>query len=193
MDEVEAFSILELSAEAGLVQVKAAFRRLSKRYHPDKHSEDNQDWAAQNFRRVKAAYEWLVPVLEEREAVSAHERLQQIRRLAIGKDATLQESLLLELAPSFCLDVGAWGKEPPFYSRLSLKLSGPLPSLQIAVYKSEDFENARFLKGAQPMGSLELIQPPPSVTILTKVDARGHVKISLLGEHRFLDFEWHAP
>jgi DnaJ-like protein len=193
MDELEADAILEVAPGADLAEVKGAFRKLSKRYHPDKHTEDNQDWASKNFRRIKEAYEWLVPVLEDRAAQLERSRVEQLRTLALGEDATLQESVLLELGSAFCLDVGAWGKEPPFYSRMSLKLSGPLRRLEIGVYKSGDFENVRFLAAARPLGRLELADPPPSVTILTKVDAQGRVKISLLGEHRFLDFAWHPP
>jgi DnaJ domain len=193
MDELEAYSILELLPDADLAEVKGAFRRLSKRYHPDKHSQDNQSWAADNFRRVKHAYEALAAILQNRESAFRLAQLARLRSLEIAADATLQESILLEIAPSYCLDVGAWGKELPFYSRLALKLSGPSDRLQIGVFKSADFENARYLRDAVALGRLDVPKPPPSVTVLTKIDAHGHIRISLLGEHRFLDFEWHAP
>lgn len=193
MDELEAYAILELPLGADTPAVKGAFRRLSKRYHPDKHSEDNQDWAAQNFRRVKEAYELVLALAAEQDALEERSRLDKLRRLAVGEDGTLQESVLLALQPELCLDVGAWGKEPPFYSRFALKLRHAVPKLELAVYKSDDFENLKRLESAQLLGRLELADPPPSVTVLTKIDAQGQVKISLLGEHRFLDFEWREP
>ena len=193
MQETEAYGTLELPAGAGLSEIKGAFRRLSKRYHPDKNSAENHDWAAHHFRQVKEAYELLVQKEEANEAETRKSRLRELRSLAVGADGTLHESILLQVSPTLCLDVGAWGKEPPFYSRLSLKLSALVPRLEVPVFKSDDFENAGLLKNSRALGRLEVVDPPPSVTVLTRADTQGLIRISLLGEHRFLEFDWRAP
>ena len=193
MDEREAYAALELPTSAGLADVKTAFRKLSKRYHPDKNSAENHDWAAHHFRQVKEAYQLLVQKEEANEAETRKAQLRELRRLAVGADGTLHESILLQVSPTLWLDVGAWGKEPPFYSRLSLKLSALAPRLEVPVFKSDDFENAGLLKSARALGRLEVVDPPASVTVLTRVDTQGLVRISLLGEHRFLEFDWRTP
>lgn len=52
---IEFYKILELSLEATEKELKDAFRRLSKKYHPDKN--DGSDQFVEKFRLVRDAYE----------------------------------------------------------------------------------------------------------------------------------------
>ncbi len=193
MTRDEAYKALEIELGTELEGIKRAFRRLSKRYHPDKHTEDNHDWAVEHFRQTKQAYQVLLSSLEEDKAKQAKERLSHLRRLRIAPDGTLQESVLLGVHPSYCIDVGAWNKEPPFFSRIIFKLASNLEHLELRTFKTEDFENLDHLRKAESLGTLEVDDPPSSLTVLTKVDRRGGIKMSLLGEHRFLKFQWKQP
>lgn len=52
------YSILELTSQASTHDIKTAFRRLAKAYHPDKNPGDPA--AAEMFRKVRHAYDTLV-------------------------------------------------------------------------------------------------------------------------------------
>lgn len=51
------YNDLNLSATAPIGEVKKAYRRLAKKYHPDKNLKDHA--SAQNFLRISRAYEFL--------------------------------------------------------------------------------------------------------------------------------------
>jgi curved DNA-binding protein CbpA len=51
------YQLLELTPQASKAEVKKAFRRLSKKYHPDKNPGDEQ--AAEQMRKIGRAYEVL--------------------------------------------------------------------------------------------------------------------------------------
>lgn len=59
----EALAVLELDNEADVADadIKASFRKLAKRYHPDRNRGNEADRldAEQNFQRVRAAYDLL--------------------------------------------------------------------------------------------------------------------------------------
>jgi DnaJ-domain-containing protein 1 len=53
---------LGLKEDATPDEVKAAFRRLSLKYHPDRHvsaTPDKQKRAAERYREITEAYHWL--------------------------------------------------------------------------------------------------------------------------------------
>ena len=56
-DEMRALDALELESDADFKTVKAAYRRLAKEHHPDRHKGDKE--AAKRFHAVQAAYEVL--------------------------------------------------------------------------------------------------------------------------------------
>ncbi|RMH66981.1 MAG: J domain-containing protein [Cyanobacteria bacterium J003] len=60
----ECYRILELSQGASLAQVKSAYRRLARRYHPDVNPGDRT--AHEKFILLQQAYEKLVRVLPAR-------------------------------------------------------------------------------------------------------------------------------
>ena len=54
------FKVLELGSRVvSSAQVRAAFRRLSVEFHPDKHTMGNPEWAGAQFAAVASAYEVL--------------------------------------------------------------------------------------------------------------------------------------
>ena len=55
-----AYKILEIDASATQSEIKAAYRRMAKKYHPDKVSHLGEDFkkvAQDKFRKVKDAYD----------------------------------------------------------------------------------------------------------------------------------------
>jgi curved DNA-binding protein CbpA len=65
------YDILEISTNAGNQEIKAAFRRLAKLYHPDKNP-----FGKDHFERILMAYEVLI---------NAHRRRQYDLKLKYGK------------------------------------------------------------------------------------------------------------
>lgn len=61
------YRILNLQKSATLEEVKDSYRKLSKKYHPDKHCGNNlQELATEKFKEVKEAYEQLTLYLNEK-------------------------------------------------------------------------------------------------------------------------------
>lgn len=60
------YANLELPVGADAPQVKAAYRRLMRRYHPDKHAQhpDRAKVAGEVSQKLRAAYEGLMAHLE---------------------------------------------------------------------------------------------------------------------------------
>ena len=65
-DEMRALDVLELEADAGFEDVRAAYRRLAKANHPDVRPDDAE--AAARFQAVQAAYDVLRKAEERRAA-----------------------------------------------------------------------------------------------------------------------------
>ena len=57
MNVIQAFKILELPPTATQIEVKASFRRLAKKWHPDVNSNDT----TKKFQRINEAYEVAYP------------------------------------------------------------------------------------------------------------------------------------
>ena len=57
-----AYKILEITKQATVAEIKAAYRKMAKKYHPDKviHlGEEHREGAEEKFRQVQQAYEQL--------------------------------------------------------------------------------------------------------------------------------------
>lgn len=52
-----AYLALQIEVGAGQAEVKEAFRKMARMYHPDVTEHDNKDDAEQRFKEVKAAYD----------------------------------------------------------------------------------------------------------------------------------------
>ncbi|AFZ44633.1 heat shock protein DnaJ domain protein [Halothece sp. PCC 7418] len=59
MELVECYRLLELSPNAGIEEIKASYRRLARRYHPDVNPH-NREQAHTQFIRVTEAYKYLL-------------------------------------------------------------------------------------------------------------------------------------
>lgn len=53
------YKVLQLKKNASDKQIKSAYRKLAKKYHPDKHTEDKKEKAEEKFIAVSKAYEVL--------------------------------------------------------------------------------------------------------------------------------------
>lgn len=69
MAEKDFYAILEVNRNASESEIKAAFRKLARKYHPDKNPGDKQ--AEQKFKELGAAYE----VLSDPQKKAAYDRL----------------------------------------------------------------------------------------------------------------------
>lgn len=61
------YKVLELKPGASLKEVKAAYRRLARDYHPDRvadRAKGFQDYASERFKEIKAARDAIVAHLE---------------------------------------------------------------------------------------------------------------------------------
>ncbi len=62
--KTEALQLLEITEDAGEQEIKSAYRRLAKKYHPDtlsaNVSEEEKEEAAARFRLIHEAYEFLL-------------------------------------------------------------------------------------------------------------------------------------
>lgn len=57
-----AYKILEISKDATVTEIKAAYRKMAKKYHPDRVAhlgKEHQEGAEEKFRQVQMAYELL--------------------------------------------------------------------------------------------------------------------------------------
>lgn len=68
------YAILEITSEATAVEVKDAYRRMSKKYHPDLN--DNSPYYTEQFIRVKEAYD----VLRDEERRRAYDTTRTVFR-----------------------------------------------------------------------------------------------------------------
>lgn len=64
MELVECYRLLELSPNAGIEEIKASYRRLARRYHPDVNP-NNREEAHTQFIRVTEAYRYLLERLSK--------------------------------------------------------------------------------------------------------------------------------
>ena len=71
------YKILEIPRSANAKQIKKAFRKLAKKYHPDKNPEEKQKWAKEKFSEISNAYEVLSdPKQKEKYDMGGEEALQ---------------------------------------------------------------------------------------------------------------------
>ena len=59
MDLVNCYHVLGIAPGAPFAEVKAAYRRLARRYHPDVNP-DRVEWASQQFIEVTEAYQFIL-------------------------------------------------------------------------------------------------------------------------------------
>ena len=55
-EELDLYEILGLDEEASLKEIKKAYRKLSKEYHPDRNLDNKED-TTKKFQEVSMAYE----------------------------------------------------------------------------------------------------------------------------------------
>jgi len=67
MELVECYRLLELSPNAGIEEIKASYRRLARRYHPDVNP-NNREEAHTQFIRITEAYKYLLEQVSKGES-----------------------------------------------------------------------------------------------------------------------------
>ncbi len=77
MNRADGYGILGLQAGASLADIKTAYRRLAREYHPDLNPDDPE--AEEKFRRLVEAYELLTSPEADRTQVSQPQPTPDIR------------------------------------------------------------------------------------------------------------------
>jgi DnaJ-class molecular chaperone len=70
------YEVLEVSSHASSEVIKAAYRALMEKYHPDKHPEQRRSWAEEMSRKLNHAYS----VLSNPQQRSVYDHANGIRR-----------------------------------------------------------------------------------------------------------------
>lgn len=73
MELAECYRLLELAPNAGVEDIKASYRRLARRYHPDVNP-DNREQAHGKFIQVTEAYKFLLERASKRQPHSQSSR-----------------------------------------------------------------------------------------------------------------------
>lgn len=73
MELAEYYRLLELAPNAGVEEIKASYRRLARRYHPDVNP-DNREQAHRKFIQVTEAYKYLLERASQRQPHSQSSR-----------------------------------------------------------------------------------------------------------------------
>lgn len=72
MNTSECYSILEIDQGATLEEIKSAYRKLAKKYHPDKNPGHEED-VGEKFKEITIAYKNLIKSSREENLKSRHE------------------------------------------------------------------------------------------------------------------------
>ena len=76
MDLLNCYQVLGVVPGVPFEEVKAAYRRLARRYHPDVNP-DNEEWASEQFIEVTEAYQLILKLGRSPSAVQAMRQAQQ--------------------------------------------------------------------------------------------------------------------
>lgn len=84
LDLLDYYTLLGLEPEADVAEIKEAFRRFARRYHPDRFAGDDDKLArsTQIYRRGSEAYQILTNPVSRR----AYDRLLRLGRVRLGAD-----------------------------------------------------------------------------------------------------------
>ncbi|MFB2923330.1 MULTISPECIES: J domain-containing protein [Aerosakkonema] len=74
MNRADCYRLLGLESGASMVEIKASYRRLARRYHPDVNPTDKQ--AKDKFIAITEAYQFLLSVVKETGISEASSQLQ---------------------------------------------------------------------------------------------------------------------
>ena len=80
------YDVLKVDPDASETEIRAAFRQMAVRYHPDKNMQERQD-AEVRFKLIREAYETLIDPIRRAEYDRKHPRYQNRR----GKESTAND------------------------------------------------------------------------------------------------------
>ena len=68
---IDPYSILGISRDASDEEVKKAYRKMSRKYHPDANIDNpNKEQAEEKFKQVQQAYEQIMKEREQGESIT---------------------------------------------------------------------------------------------------------------------------
>lgn len=148
MNSLNAYTVLNLPPSATKAQVRAAYRELARRWHPDRFTEGpERDWANEKMAEINAAYR--ACLREPAQCANAEEEgraLSRIEELIDGGQYPMARRMLMNIATR-CAE---WNY---LFGAVLLKTSEvqkALIYLSVAVHQQPDnLKYARTLKEAQ--------------------------------------------
>ena len=100
MNPLNAYEVLNLPPSATKAEVRAAYRALARRWHPDRFLEGpERDWANEKMAEINAAYRaCLNDGASRREAEADTRALRRIEELIDGGQYPLARRMLMDIA-----------------------------------------------------------------------------------------------
>lgn len=98
---MDSFSVLNLTPLATRDEIRAAYRELARRWHPDRFMEGpERDWANEKMAEINAAYRACLnrPAAREAEADADGRALRRIEELIDGGQYPMARRMLMNIA-----------------------------------------------------------------------------------------------
>jgi DnaJ-class molecular chaperone len=90
MEFIDYFKILGVTIESPEAEIKIAYRKLSKKFHPDVNNNDK--YFEERFKEIQEAYEVLTDKRRRDEYILTHRRFYQKKNLILKKNQLMQNS-----------------------------------------------------------------------------------------------------
>ena len=148
---MNAYHVLQLPETATFAEVRAAYRALARRWHPDRFAEGpERDWANEKMAEINAAYQACI-LRAPRKAAAADEggELKRIEELIAGGQYLNARRLLMSVATR-CAE---WNY---LFGAILLKMNETRKALiYLSVAAHQQPENAKYLRALRDAESAQ--------------------------------------
>lgn len=148
---MNAYHVLQLPETATFAEVRAAYRALARRWHPDRFAEGpERDWANEKMAEINAAYQACIRGAPRRAAaVDEGGELRRIEELIAGGQYLNARRLLMSVATR-CAE---WNY---LFGAILLKMNETRKALiYLSVAAHQQPENAKYLRALRDAESVQ--------------------------------------
>lgn len=148
---MNAYHVLQLPETATFAEVRAAYRALARRWHPDRFAEGpERDWANEKMAEINAAYQACIRCAPRRAAaVDEGGELRRIEELIAGGQYLNARRLLMSVATR-CAE---WNY---LFGAILLKMNETRKALiYLSVAAHQQPENAKYLRALRDAESVQ--------------------------------------